>query len=108
MVDASGVEVGTLALTADMGEGDDVAIGGDGDDTLRGGTGDDVLLGGPGTDTLDGGPGDNVLLDGENVTAGVTEDQEWLDTHTEVVNGETVLHTAERSYAIPEADLSAA
>ena len=67
-----------------------------------------MLLGGAGTDTLDGGAGDNVLLDGEQLAAGVAEDQEWLDEHTEVVNGDTVLHTDERSYAIPEADLSAA
>jgi Ca2+-binding RTX toxin-like protein len=108
VVDASGMAANAAILTIDLGDGDDVGIGGDGNDTILGGDGDDVLLGGPGTDTLDGGPGDNVLIDGENVTAGVTEDQEWLDTHTEVVNGETVLHTAERSYAIPEADLSAA
>ena len=37
-----------------------------------------MLLGGPGTDTLDGGAGDNVLIDGENLVAGLAEGDEWL------------------------------
>jgi Ca2+-binding RTX toxin-like protein len=108
VVDASGVLAGTIAITADMGEGDDVAIGGEGDDTLLGGAGDDVLLGGPGTDTLDGGTGDNVLIDGENLVAGVVEDDEWVANHTREEGGQTILDTGERSYAIPAADLASA
>ena len=62
VIDASGVAAGSILLTLDGGDGDDVLIGGAGDDTLLGGAGDDVLLGGPGNDTLDGGPGDNVVI----------------------------------------------
>jgi Ca2+-binding RTX toxin-like protein len=62
VLDASGVAVGAIQLTADGGAGDDVLIGGSGDDVLAGGAGDDVLIGGPGTDTLDGGSGDNVVI----------------------------------------------
>jgi Ca2+-binding RTX toxin-like protein len=108
VVDASGLDADTAPITIDLGDGDDVGIGGAGNDTILGGDGDDVLIGGDGTDTLDGGPGDNVLLEGEQLAAGVVEDQQWLEEHTEVVNGETVLHTDEQSYAIPEADLSVA
>ena len=50
VIDASGVAAGSILLTLDGGDGDDVLIGGAGDDTLRGGAGDDVLLGGPGND----------------------------------------------------------
>jgi Ca2+-binding RTX toxin-like protein len=105
VVEAGGLDAGS-PITMDLGDGDDVGIGGAGNDTILGGNGDDVLLGGDGVDTLDGGPGDNVLIDGEQLTAGVAQDQQWLDEHTEVVNGETVLHTEKRSYAIPDADIT--
>jgi Ca2+-binding RTX toxin-like protein len=108
VIDASGVGVGTAALTLDLGQGDDVGIGGNGNDTILGGDGDDVLLGGPGVDTLDGGAGDNVLIQGENLAAGVAQDQQWLENHTEVVDGQTVLDNGAKSYAIPAADLAAA
>ncbi len=108
VVEASGLAADTAPITMDLGDGDDVGIGGAGNDVILGGNGDDVLLGNDGVDTLDGGPGDNVLIDGENLTAGVAEDQAWLDNHTEVVNGETVLHTDKRSYAIPDADITSA
>ncbi len=62
VMDASGLAVGAIALTADGGDGDDVLIGGAGDDVLLGGSGDDVLIGGPGLDVLDGGPGNNILI----------------------------------------------
>jgi Ca2+-binding RTX toxin-like protein len=62
VVEASGLSIGAIQLTADGGDGDDVLIGGAGNDTLLGGNGDDVLEGGPGLDILDGGPGDNVLI----------------------------------------------
>jgi Ca2+-binding RTX toxin-like protein len=62
VMDASGLAVGAIGLTADGGDGDDILIGGDGDDVLLGGDGDDVLIGGPGLDVLDGGSGNNVLI----------------------------------------------
>ena len=107
VLDASGVAASTVGVTADMGVGDDVAIGGDGNDTLLGSDGDDVLLGGPGTDTLDGGAGDNVLIDGENIVAGAVQGEQWLDNHTREEGGRTVLDTGEKSYGIPVADLAA-
>ena len=61
-VEASGLAVGAIQLTADGGEGDDILVGGDASDTLLGGAGDDVLIGGGGNDILDGGPGDNVVI----------------------------------------------
>jgi Ca2+-binding RTX toxin-like protein len=62
VIDASAVRAGSIGLTLDGGEGDDVLIGGDGNDTLLGGAGDDVLIGGPGQDVLDGGTGNNILI----------------------------------------------
>ena len=56
-------------LTADLGPGDDEALGSRSDDTLSGGPGRDDLRGGGGDDTIDGGPGadelagDDVQLD---------------------------------------------
>ncbi len=108
VVEASGLAADTAPITMDLGDGDDVGIGGAGNDTILGGNGDDVLLGGDGIDILDGGAGDNILIEGENLTAGVAQDQQWLDNHTEVVNGESVLHTEKRSYAIPGADITIA
>jgi Ca2+-binding RTX toxin-like protein len=64
VVEGSTIGFGSIQLTANGGDDDDVLIGGDGNDTLLGGNGDDVLLGGPGVDILDGGPGDNVLIQG--------------------------------------------
>src|SRR5207253_6654138 len=61
VVQASGLAVGAIPLTADGGDGDDVLIGGAGNDTLLGGDGDDVLIGGGGQDVLDGGAGNNIL-----------------------------------------------
>jgi Ca2+-binding RTX toxin-like protein len=52
VVEASGLAAGAIQLTANMGNGDDVAVGGDGNDVLDGGAGDDVLLGGGGIDVL--------------------------------------------------------
>jgi Ca2+-binding RTX toxin-like protein len=62
VIEASGLAAGSIQLTANGGNGDDILIGGDGNDTLNGEAGDDVLLGGPGTDVLDGGPGNNVVI----------------------------------------------
>jgi Ca2+-binding RTX toxin-like protein len=108
VVDASGVAAGTAQLTIDLGDGDDVGIGGAGDDTILGAAGDDVLLGGDGVDTLDGGPGDNVLIDGENIVNGVVQGQQWLDNHTHEEGGKSVLENDGKGYDIPAADLAAA
>jgi Ca2+-binding RTX toxin-like protein len=62
VVEAAGLSAGSIRLTEDGGDGDDILIGGAGDDMLLGGAGDDVLLGGPGIDALDGGPGDNIVI----------------------------------------------
>jgi Ca2+-binding RTX toxin-like protein len=62
VIDASAVGSGSLSLTLDGGDGDDVVLGGAGDDTLLGGAGDDVLIGGAGNDVLDGGTGNNILI----------------------------------------------
>jgi Ca2+-binding RTX toxin-like protein len=62
VVDATGLAAGTIQMTADGGDGNDVLVGSTGNDTLRGGAGDDVLIGNGGTDVLDGGLGDNVIL----------------------------------------------
>ena len=59
--DGSGLAAGSIQLTVDGGEGNDVVVGGDGDDILLGGAGDDVLVGGLGTDVLDGGAGDDDI-----------------------------------------------
>ena len=62
LADALGLQDGTIRLTVDGGQGDDVLRGSAGADTLLGGDGDDALNGGPGIDVLDGGPGNNILI----------------------------------------------
>jgi Ca2+-binding RTX toxin-like protein len=105
VVDASGVAAGSTALVLNGDDGADVLIGGDGADTINGGEGDDVLLGGPGNDLLDGGPGDNILIQGETLARGRSVGEDWLDDHTEKVDGATVLEHDGRSYTLPAADL---
>jgi len=62
VIEASGLAVGAIQLTANGGDDDDVLVGGDGNDTLLGGSGDDVLVGGAGLDILDGGDGDDIEI----------------------------------------------
>jgi Ca2+-binding RTX toxin-like protein len=62
VIEAGGLAVTGIALTADGGDDDDVIVGGDGGDVLLGGNGDDVLVGGPGQDVLDGGAGSNTVI----------------------------------------------
>ena len=62
VVEASGLGAGSIQLTANGGDGDDILVGGDGNDVLNGNAGDDVLIGGPGLDVLDGQPGDDVVI----------------------------------------------
>ena len=108
VIDASGVAAGSILLTLDGGDGDDVLIGGAGDDTLLGGAGDDVLIGGPGNDTLDGGTGDNIVLDSAAnvVTSATTVGNDWLTTHARTVNGKTVLNVGGKKRTLPHADLA--
>jgi Ca2+-binding RTX toxin-like protein len=109
VVDASGLAAGSIQLTADGGDGDDVLIGGDGNDTLRGGPGDDVLIGGPGNDTLDGGDGSNIILDSfvaDTFNSATTAAKDWLETHARVVGGRTVLDVGGKERTLPRAELS--
>jgi Ca2+-binding RTX toxin-like protein len=109
VIDASGVAAGSILLTLDGGDGDDVLIGGAGDDTLRGGAGDDVLLGGPGNDVLDGGPGDNVViqsLGADTTTSATVTGETWLATHARTVKGKTVLTIDGKKRTLPRADLA--
>jgi Ca2+-binding RTX toxin-like protein len=61
-VEASGLVMGAIPLTADGGDGDDSLIGGENSDTLLGGDGDDLLIGNDGDDVLDGGAGENTVV----------------------------------------------
>lgn len=61
---AEGVTAGSMLLTLDGGDGDDLLLGSRGDDVLLGGAGDDFLEGLGGNDTLDGGTGNNEVLPG--------------------------------------------
>jgi Ca2+-binding RTX toxin-like protein len=109
VVEASGLAAGSIQLTADGGDGDDVLLGGDGDDVLLGGPGDDVLIGGPGLDVIDGGDGDDIeiqLVGGDNVTSAKSVGPEWLASHTRVVNGKTVLDVGGETYKLPHTDPS--
>jgi Ca2+-binding RTX toxin-like protein len=107
-IDASEVAAGSMLLTLDGGDGDDVLIGGAGDDVLLGGAGDDVLIGGPGSNTLDGGPGDNIVLQGfgaNTLTSATAAGKDWLRTHARTVNGKTVLNFGDKKRTLPHADL---
>jgi Ca2+-binding RTX toxin-like protein len=108
VIDASGVAAGSIVLTLDGGDGDDVLIGGAGDDALLGGAGDDVLLGGPGNDTLDGGPGDNIVIQslGADTTISATvTGEKWLATHARTIKGKTMLTIDGKKRTLPRADL---
>jgi len=111
------VNNGSIGVTLDGGDGDDILLAGDGGDTLIGGAGDDTLIGGAGDDTLIGGDGDDVLIGGAgndvfdpgtsgDITiqgfvagadridlhgvAGAT-DFAWVQAHTQDVDGNAVL-----------------
>ena len=108
VVDASGLAAGSILLTADGGDGDDVLIGGAGDDTLLGGAGDDVLIGGPGADILDGGTGDNVVIDsltGDSVRSSSVASRRWIAAHTRTnIVGKTVITVDGREARAPARD----
>jgi Ca2+-binding RTX toxin-like protein len=111
VVEASGVAAGSIQLTEDGGDGNDVLIGGAGDDVLRGGPGDDVLIGGGGNDVLDGGDGDDIEIqslvsDSDTVTSATTAGKDWLAAHVTVVDGRTVIDHAGKQHTLPRADVS--
>jgi Ca2+-binding RTX toxin-like protein len=108
VIDASRVAAGSILLTLNGGDGDDVLIGGAGDDVLSGGAGDDVLIGGSGNDTLDGGPGDNIVLDSATsvVASATAAGNNWLTTHARTVNGKTVLDVGGKERMLPHAHLA--
>ncbi len=62
IIDAAGLAAGSIQLTINGGDGNDILIGSPGNDTLTGGPGDDTLVGNGGVDILDGGSGGNVIL----------------------------------------------
>jgi Ca2+-binding RTX toxin-like protein len=62
LVEASGLTAGSIQLTENGGDGNDVLIGGEGNDVLNGGAGDDVLIGGLGVDILTGSDGDDIEI----------------------------------------------
>ncbi len=53
-----------IGIYADLGAGNDTAIGGNGDDTFLGGTGNDSLIGNAGNDRLNGEDGNDYLSGG--------------------------------------------
>jgi Ca2+-binding RTX toxin-like protein len=108
VVDATSLAAGSIQLTVDGGDDDDVLLGGAGDDVLLGGAGDDVLIGGPGTDTIDGGPGSNIVIQSlvpDTVTAAATVGTEWLKSHARIADGKTVLGVRGKEHTLPRADL---
>jgi RTX calcium-binding nonapeptide repeat (4 copies) len=110
VVEASGLTAGSIQLTENGGDGNDVLIGGEGNDVLNGGAGDDVLIGGPGLDILNGSDGDDIeiqlVADGDAVRSATTADRTWLTTHVRIVEGRTVLDVSGKARTLPRTDLS--
>jgi Ca2+-binding RTX toxin-like protein len=108
IVDASGLAAGSIQLTANGGDGDDILVGGDGNDVLSGGPGDDVLIGGSGVDILDGGDGDDIEIESlgaDTVTSATVAGEDWLAAHARVVGRKTVLEVGGKERTLPRADL---
>jgi Ca2+-binding RTX toxin-like protein len=108
VLDATSLAAGSIQLTGDGGDGDDVLLGGAGNDELLGGAGDDVLLGGPGEDVIDGGPGSNIVIQGlvaDTVSDAAIVGADWLESHADTVDGKTVLDVNGQQYTLPQADL---
>jgi Ca2+-binding RTX toxin-like protein len=108
VMDATGIPAGSILLTLDGGNDDDVLLGGAGDDTLLGGAGDDVLIGGLGTDVLDGAPGDDVviqLVGANSVKSAQAVGRRWVRNHTSVKKGKTILKVDGEKHRLPRADL---
>jgi Ca2+-binding RTX toxin-like protein len=87
---------GLIALTADLGAGDDVAVGGDGDDQLDGGPGEDELRGRAGNDRFGWSPGDGAgSVDGgagvDTFAVAGTEDQDGFSLRDEPAAGTSSL-----------------
>ena len=79
----------TAAVTANMGSGDDVAIGGLKNDRLNGEDGNDVLFGNGGNDTLKGGRGNDLLVggQGDDVLIGGRGDDTFQFNYSDYVAG---------------------
>jgi Ca2+-binding RTX toxin-like protein len=112
VIDATGIPAGSILLTLDGGNDDDVLLGGAGDDTLLGGAGDDVLIGGPGLDVLDGAPGSDVVIDAlaasaNEVSSAKTVSKKWVRSHTRIKRGTTVLKFRGEKRALPSAERAA-
>ena len=125
VIDASTVAAGSMQLTLEGGDGNDILIGGDGNDTLVGGNGDDVLIGGPGDDILDGGAGDDVLIGApgndievQGFVAGAgTDDRidvrgldlsfDWLMEHASEADGNVILDLGTSHVTLRGVSLSA-
>jgi Ca2+-binding RTX toxin-like protein len=109
VIDASGLAAGSMQLTLDGGDGNDVLIGSPGDDVLLGGAGDDVLIGAGGNDTIDGGTGNNVVIDAataNTVTSATAAGTDWLKAHARIVDGKTMLEIGGQERTLPHADLA--
>jgi Ca2+-binding RTX toxin-like protein len=109
VIDATGVTAGSMLLTLDGGDGDDVLIGSAGDDTLLGGAGDDILIGGPGNDSIDGGTGNNIVIDdsvSSTPTSANTVGADWLRAHGRIVDGKAVLDLGGKERTLPRAGLA--
>jgi Ca2+-binding RTX toxin-like protein len=110
VVDASGLAAGSIQLTVNGGDDNDILIGGDGNDVLIGGAGDDVLIGGAGIDVLDGGDGDDTEIplvgNADTVTSASRAGTDWLKSHVRIVGGKTVLEVGGKERTLPRADLS--
>jgi Ca2+-binding RTX toxin-like protein len=108
VIEASGLGAGTIQLTADGGDGNDVLIGSAGNDVLLGGAGDDVLLGGAGVDILDGGNDDDIEIQlvADPMTAARldlssdTASFEWLSAHTSDEGDDAVIDVGAQQFTL--------
>jgi Ca2+-binding RTX toxin-like protein len=108
VVEASGLSAGSIQLTANGGDDDDVLIGGGGNDVLIGGNGDDVLLGGPGIDVLDGEIGDDIeiqlvadpVLASRIDLSGGAASYDWLLDHTKDVGDDAVIDVGAQQFML--------
>ena len=111
VVEASGLAVGAIQLTANGGDGNDVLIGSDGNDVLHGDAGDDVILGGLGQDVIDGGDGEDIEIQlvatgDDKVISATAADKAWMTSHLHVVDGQTVITIGGKERTLRQTDLS--
>ncbi len=60
----------TTGVTIDLGDGNDIFVGGNGDDVITSGNGNNVITGGIGNDTITLGEGDDIIVYNNVVTEG--------------------------------------